>query len=117
MLAARVHVPPLFERVTVTVEPDVLAERAQFANPVTGITVGFAGTVKAELKTAVTESPWPRAPVDEVVKPTVQVAGVEFALCGDPANVTPLTSEIAIGDDGLPFPVSSAVETVKVLAA
>jgi len=119
VLAGSEQLPPLFESVTVTVEPDVLAERAQFANPVTGITVGFAGTVKAELNDAVTVVPATSAPVDEVVKPSVQVA-IDPAEVGDPVKVTvvgAVAAEIVTAAVGLAATVSSDVATEKVFAA
>jgi len=119
VLAASEQLPPLFERVTVTVEPEVLAERAQFANPVAVVAVGVAGIANAGLKVAVMVAPADSAPVAEVLKPTVQVA-VDPAEVGDPEKVTvvgAVAAEIVTAAVGLAATVSSEVATEKVFAA
>ena len=68
--------------------------------------VGVAGTVKAGLNVTVIVLAEASAPVDEVVKPTVQVA-VEFAVWGEPENVTDVGDVGALTtSDTDPFPLS-----------
>jgi hypothetical protein len=72
---ASVQVVPWFPRVMVTVLPEtVVLWTKQCENPLPMVTVGEAGTVKAELKATVMVSPAARAPAELVVNPTVQVA-------------------------------------------
>jgi hypothetical protein len=113
------HVPPLFASVIVTVEPEVLPVAEQFVNPLGSVTVGEAGTVKLALKTTVIVWPAETAPVELVVKPTVQVV-VAPKTCEAPLNVTLLTlvaAEIVTAEPGFVAVVSTLVATLKVLAA
>jgi hypothetical protein len=112
---ASAQVPALLARVIVTVFEIAEALAAQLAKPVTSVTVGLVGTAKPLLKTAVMVSPALRAPVLEVVKPTVQVE-VAPAVCGEPVKVTEaglLAAAMTIEALGLAVAVSGVVVTEK----
>ena len=93
-LLASAQDPPA--KVTVTTLLVVVAVAVQLENPLGRVIVGDAGTAKPAGKVAVIVPPEANAPVDEVVKPSVQVA-VEFAVCGTPAKVT-FVGEVAAAE-------------------
>ena len=98
--------------------PEAVAVAEQLENPVGKVMIGVAGTVNAELNVTVIVLPAARAPLDEVVKPSVQVA-VEPAVCGEPEKVTAVT-EVAVittAEAGFAAAVSFEVATLKVLAS
>jgi hypothetical protein len=74
-----------------TVEPVVVLVHVPVKEP-PNVTLGEAGTVKADGKAMATVSPDARAPPDEAVKLVVHEL-VEWAVAGDPLNVTLATSE------------------------
>jgi hypothetical protein len=86
-------------RVIVTTLLVVEAERTvQLLKPEVRATVGLAGTVKLELNVTVIVLPAPKAPIEDVVKPIVQVdkalgavePGANVTLLGAVATVTEL---------------------------
>jgi hypothetical protein len=103
-------------RVTVTVLPEtVVLWTKQCENPVPRVTVGEAGTLKAELKATVMVSPVAMAPAELVVNPTVQVAGL-FSVWGEPEKVTLVTlGAMDTAEPGLAVAVSLVVFTLKVV--
>jgi hypothetical protein len=102
--------------VMATVVPVAEALAVQLVNPLPKVTVGEAGTVKAELKTTVTALPPAREPVELVVNPTVQVA-VLFSVEGEPVKATFVTAVAAATttSEGLAAAVSAVVFTLNVL--
>jgi hypothetical protein len=102
-------------KVMVTVVPVAEALAVQLVNPLPKVTVGEAGTEKAELKTTVMVSPAPNAPAEPVLNPAVQVA-VAAAVWGEPAKVT-FVSLLAMdtAEAGLAAAVSIEVFTLNVL--
>ena len=119
VLFARAQVPPEFASVIVTTLLVVLAVAEQFTNPPVKAMVGFVGMVKPALNVAVTVLPVARAPVEELVRPTVQVV-VALATWLTPEKVTDVGvggGVITIADTGNPGVVSTEVATLKVLAA
>jgi hypothetical protein len=77
VLAATEHDAPA--SVTVAVVPAPTAVAVQLVKPLPSVTVGDAGTVKPAGKTIVIVSPTLMAPVELVVKPSVQFALAEGA--------------------------------------
>jgi hypothetical protein len=84
-------------------------------NPDPQVIAGEAGTVKLELNVTEMVLVAARAPVAEVVKPTVQVE-VAFATVEPGVKVTPEGAPISTGEAGLAGVVSAEVATLKVLA-
>ena len=74
-----------------TVDPVVVLVQVPVKEP-PNVTLGVAGTVKADGKAMETVSPAARAPPDEAVKLAVHEL-VEWAVAGDPLNVTLATLE------------------------
>jgi hypothetical protein len=104
-------------KVMVTVVPVVEALTVQLVNPLPKVTVGEAGTEKAELKTTVMTSPAARAPLAVVLKATVQSAAAP-PVWGEPVKATFVTAVAAVIttlEAGFPAP-SFDVATLKVLA-
>ena len=89
----------------------------QLVKPLGRVIVGVAGRVKFGLNVTLMVLPAPKAPTEEVVKPSVQVV-VAFATSEAPVNVTLVTNEgvIVTGDEGLAAAVSFEVATLNVLA-
>ena len=117
VLLASAQVPPLLARVMVTTAPLAVAVAEQSTNPVGKVMVGVAGTVNAELKVTVMVLPEARAPLEEVVKPTVHVATAP-AVWGEPENVTGVglaAADIVTPLPGLAAAVSSEVFTLNVV--
>jgi hypothetical protein len=113
------QVPPLSASVIVTVWPLVDAAAEHVANPVGSVTVGVAGIVKPAGKTTVIVSPALSAPVELVVKPTVQVA-VAPAERVEPEKLMldgVVAAAIVTADPGFAAEVSVAVLTLNVFAA
>ena len=67
-----------------TVCADAAAVAKQEENWLPSVTAGIAGTLKLELRTAVTFEPPTRTPLDPEVKPTVHVDSAA-PVCGAPA--------------------------------
>ena len=100
MLAATEHDAPA--SVTVAVVPEPVAVAVQLVKPLPSVTVGTAGTVKPAGKTIVIVSPAFIAPVELVVKPSVQFAVADGA-CVEPEKLTELTevaAEMTTADAG-----------------
>jgi len=117
VLLASAQVPPLLARVRVTTAPLAVAVAEQSTNPVGKVMVGVAGTVKAELNVTVTVPPAARAPLEELLKPTVQVATAP-AVWGEPEKVTGVglvATAIITFDEGLAAAVSAEVFTLNVV--
>jgi hypothetical protein len=105
--------------VTVAVVPEPEAVAVQLVKPLPSVTVGAAGTVKPAGKTIVIVSPALIAPVELVVKPSVQFALADGA-CVDPLKLTEPTevaAAIVMLEAGLAGTGSPLVETLNVLAA
>jgi hypothetical protein len=105
--------------VTVAVVPEPVAVAVQLVNPLPSVTVGAAGTVKPAGKTIVIVSPAARAPVELVVKPSVQFALVDGAWV-EPLKLTEVTEvagEMTTLDAGPAATGSPLVERLNVLAA
>ena len=115
VLLASAHDAPA--KVMVTTPPVALAVAVQLVNPLTKVTVGDAGTLKAELNVAVMVLPAARWPLAEVVKPSVHVA-VEFAVWGEPEKETAVgvVAVMVMPEEGLAAEVSPLVFTLKVMA-
>jgi len=117
VLAATEHEAPA--SVTVAVVPTPVAVAVQLVKPLPSVTVGAAGTVKPAGKTIVIVSPALIAPVELVVKPSVQFALADGA-CVEPLKLTELTevaAEMTTLDAGFAGTGSPLVETAKVFAA
>jgi hypothetical protein len=117
VLEAREHDAPA--SVTVAVVPDPVAVAVQLVKPLPSVTVGAAGTVKPAGKATVIVSPAAIAPVELVVKPSVQLA-LAAGACVDPLKLTELTevaAEMTTADAGFAEIGSPLVETLNVLAA
>jgi hypothetical protein len=116
VLLASAHDAPA--KVMVTTPPVALAVAVQLVNPLTKVTVGDAGTLKAELNVAVMVLPAARWPLAEVVKPSVHVA-VEFAVWAEPEKETTVgvvAAAITTLEAGLAAVVSCEVATLNPLA-
>lgn len=109
------EVPARFMVTTVpAVDPDAVHE----LNPLTVVTAGVAGMVKPAGKLAVTVLPAPSEPLDEVVKPTVQVVGVAPATWLEPVNDTAVTEVEAEAGAGTPNrPETTTAKTTATRAA
>ena len=94
VLFASAQVPPELARVIVTTSLVVEAVAEQCEKPLGRVIVGKVGSLKAVLKPTTIMLPAASFPLEEVVKPTVQVE-VEFAVCGLPVKVTEVT-EVAV---------------------
>jgi hypothetical protein len=106
------------ERVTVAVVPEPVAVAVQLEKPLPSVTVGAPGTVKPAGNTIVIVSPAASAPVELVVKPSVQFALVDGA-CVEPLKLTDVTAvaaAITTLDAGLAATGSPLVETLNVFA-
>jgi hypothetical protein len=106
------------ESVTVAVVPEPVAVAVQLVKPVPSVTVGAAGTVKPAGKTIVIVSPAESAPVELVVKPSVQFELVDGAWV-EPLKLTEVTgvaAEMTTFDAGFAATGSPLVETLNVLA-
>src|SRR6266508_6338931 len=106
-------------RVIVTVVPVREPVAVQELKPVPSVIVGDAGTVKPELKTTVIVPPEASAPVELVVKPTVQVDRAP-PVWGEPLNVTLETlvaGAIVTAEAGFAAAASALVATLNVFAA
>lgn len=117
VLAATEHDAPA--SVTVAVVPEPVAVAVQLVKPLPSVTVGTAGTVKPAGKTIVIVSPELIAPVELVVKPSVQFALADGA-CVEPLKLTELTevaAAIVTLEAGFAETGSPLVETLNVLAA
>jgi len=115
VLFASAHDAPASVTVTVVPEPEPVA--VQFEKVPPRVIVGVAGTVKPPLKTTVIVLPAARAPLELVVKPTVQSERAP-PVCGEPANETAVTGlAITMADAGFVAPVSRDVLMPKVPAA
>lgn len=115
VLLATAHDAPTSVTVTVVAEPEPVAE--QLVKPLPSTIVGVAGTAKPALRAIVIVLPAASAPLELVVKPTVQSERAPPA-CGEPENETPVTGlAIAIADAGLAADVSRLVAMLNVLAA
>jgi hypothetical protein len=115
VLFASAHDAPA--RVTVTVVPEPAPVAVQLEKPPPRTIVGVAGTVKPELKPTVIVAPAASAPLELVVRPTVQSERAP-PVCGEPEKETPVTGlAIAIADAGLAAAVSRLVAMLNVLAA
>ena len=96
------HVPPLLASVIVTVPLEAVAVAEQCENPVGRVIVGVAGTVKAEGTVTVIVLPEARAPVEDVVKPTVQVeVALAAVLAGEKVTLEVEVAVILIPELGL----------------
>src|SRR5262249_25121633 len=103
--------------VTVTVVPEPEPVRVQVVKPLTTTIVGVAGTVKPALNAIVIVLAAASAPLELVVKPTVQSERAP-PVCGEPANETPVTGlAITIADAGVTAAVSRLVALLNVFAA
>jgi hypothetical protein len=115
VLFASAHDAPASVTVTVVPEPEPVA--VQLAKPLPSAIVGVAGTVKPALNAIVIVLPAASAPLELVVKPTVQSERAP-PVCGDPENETAVTGlAITIADAGFAAPVSRLVAMLNVLAA
>jgi hypothetical protein len=115
VLFASAHDAPASVTVTVVPEPEPVA--VQLAKPLPSTIVGVAGTVKPALNAIVIVLPAASAPLELVVKPTVQSERAP-PVCGDPENETAVTGlAITIADAGFAAPVSRLVAMLNVLAA
>ena len=116
-LAATEHEAPTSVAVAVVPEPEAVA--VQLVKPLPSVTVGTAGTVKPAGKTIVIVSPAAIAPVELVVKPSVQFALADGA-CVEPLKLTEPTdvaAEITTLDAGFAATGSPLVEALNVFAA
>jgi len=114
VLFARAHVAPASVTVTVVPEPEPVA--VQLAKPLPSTTAGVAGTVKPALNASVIVLPAASAPLELVVKPTVQSERA-LPVCGEPENETPVTGlAITIAEAGFAAAVSRLVAMLNVLA-
>jgi hypothetical protein len=103
--------------VTVTVVPEPAPLAVQFEKPPPSTIVGVAGTVKPALNPIVIVPPAESAPLELVVKPTVQSERAP-PVCGAPENETPETGlAITIADAGPAAAVSRLVAMLNVPAA
>src|SRR6266508_4470565 len=111
---------PLSVIVTVVLfVPEPAPVAVQEVKPVPSVIVGVAGTTKAVLKTAVIVSPEDSAPLELVVKPTVQVDRAP-PVWGEPLNVTLETlvaGAIVTAEAGFVAAASALVATLNVFAA
>ena len=104
-------------KVMVTVVPVAEADAVHVVNPLPKVTVGEAGTVKAGLKTAVMVLPAVRAPVELVLKATVQSEAAP-PVWGEPVKatfVTAVAGAMTTPEEGLAAAVSVEVFTLKVV--
>src|SRR5205814_4913692 len=108
----------LSARVTVTVEPEPVAVAEQCEKAELSVIVGDAGATNPDANVAVTVLVADSAPTAVGVKPTVQLA-VAPAVCGEPANVTPVTTPAVMttGDAGEAGAESEDVLTVNPLGS
>jgi hypothetical protein len=114
-LFARAHDAPT--RVTVTVVPEPEPVAVQLVKPLPSTIVGVAGTVNPALNPIVIVLPPASAPLELVVKPTVQSERAP-PVCGEPANETAVTGlAITIAAAGFAAAVSRLVAMLNVLAA
>jgi hypothetical protein len=105
------------ESVTVTVVPVVAPFAAQLVKPEPSVIVGVAGIVKPELKAMVIVAPLPSAPVELVLKDSVQSERAP-PVWGEPEKLTLVGEfEMTIADGGLTATVSRLVLTLKPEAA
>jgi hypothetical protein len=115
VLFASAHDAPA--SVTVTVVPEPAPVAVQFENPLPSTIVGVAGTAKPALKPTVIAPPAASAPLELVVKPTVQSERAP-PVCGEPEKETPVTGlAITIAEAGFAAAVSRLVAMLNVLAA
>jgi len=115
VLFASAHEAPT--SVTVTVVPDPAPVAVQLEKPLPSTIAGVAGTVKPALKPIVIVPPAASAPLELVVKPTVQSERAP-PVCGAPENETPETGlAITMADPGLTAAVSRLVAMLNVPAA
>src|ERR1700680_309219 len=94
VLFASAQVPPLLASVIVATVPEAVSVAEQCENPVGRVIVAPDGTVNPAGNVTVIVPPAARAPLEEVVKPSVHVA-VEFAVSGAPEKVT-LVGKVAV---------------------
>jgi hypothetical protein len=88
----------------------------QFEKPLPSTIVGVAGTVKPALNPTVTVPPAASAPLELVVKPTVQSERAP-PVWGEPENESAVTGlAITTADAGLTAAVSRLVAMLNVLA-
>jgi hypothetical protein len=115
VLFARAHDAPASVTVTVVPDPDPVA--VQFEKVPPSVIVGVAGTVKPGLKPIVIVLPAASAPLELVVKPTVQSERAP-PVCGEPAKETAVTGlAMTTADAGFAAAVSRDVLMPNVLAA
>jgi hypothetical protein len=104
-------------RVTVTVVPDPEPVAVQLEKAAPSVIVGVAGTVNPALNAIVIVLPPASAPLELVVKPTVQSERAP-PVCGEPEKETPVTGlAITIAEAGFAAAVSRLVAMLNVLAA
>jgi len=104
------------DSVTLTVVPEPEPVAVQLVKPLPSTIVGVAGTVKPALNVIVTVLPAASAPLELVVKPTVQSERA-LPVCGEPENETPVTGlAITIADAGFVAAVSRLVAMLNVAA-
>ncbi len=102
-----------------TIVPEPKPVTVQELKPLPSVIVGDAGTVKPAGKTAWMLSPEDSAPVELVVKPTVQVDRAP-PVWGEPLNVTLETlvaGAIVTAEAGFAAAASALVATLNVFAA
>jgi hypothetical protein len=102
----------------VTMPLDDVAVAEQLVKPLGSVMVGLAVTVKRGLNVTVMVLPTPRAPVDEVVKPSVHVV-LAPAVCKVPVKDTfvgDVTGVIVTPAPGLAAVTSWEVEILKLVA-
>lgn len=115
VLFASAHDAPA--SVTVTVVPEPAPFAVQLVKPLPSTIVGVAGTVKPALKAIVIVPPAASAPLELVVKPTVQSERAP-PVCGAPESETAVTGlAMTIADAGLAAAVSRLVAMLNELAA
>jgi hypothetical protein len=119
VLFAKAHVPRLFAKVMVTMPEEAVAVAEQWLKPVGSVIVGVPDTVNEGLNFTKIWLPAARAPVEEVVNPSVQVVLAVFCTIDEPEKVTFVTEvgDITTARAGMAAAVSFEVATLNVLAA